>query len=163
MASGVAVCDEVKNLYDTMKVVHNEDKPEDRVRLAIFKIVKNNEVIEISKKYTQKDLGDSTPFSIFCQEMDECPCFYALYDCHFETESHVEKDELIFITWTSDAGAIKNKMLYSSSKEQLKKCFQGVKHTMQLNDRSDWSKKTIAEKLQDKNSLRVAKIDNVPI
>uniref|UniRef100_A0A3P8UAC5 Cofilin 1 (non-muscle), like n=1 Tax=Amphiprion percula TaxID=161767 RepID=A0A3P8UAC5_AMPPE len=162
MASGVEICDDVKDMIAKMKVVKSGDDQNDRVRLAIFSIRDCKEII-VAKMFNQKDVGDSPVFSIITDEMKEDPCFYALYDCNFQTKDNVDKDDLIFITWTSDAASIKNKMIYASSKENLKGCMKGVKHHMQLNDHSDWSRQALAEKIQDKSTWRVAKIEKVDI
>lgn len=149
-------------LYNATKVVKTNEDQSSRVKLAIFTI-KDNKMIVIDTTYTQQDLDGKSCFDIICELMDSTKCFYALYDCQFETKDGVQKSDLVFLTWTSDGATVKEKMIYASSKENLKRGLQGLKHSLQINDRSDWSRQAIAEKIAECSTYVAVKIEGIAV
>ncbi|XP_069001095.1 non-muscle cofilin 1-like [Embiotoca jacksoni] len=137
MASGVKVCDHVKELYDAMKVVKNDADQKERIRLVVFEICNGEIAAAPGKTFREKDLEGKDVYEVFVQQMDpKKPC-YMLYDCHFETKECCKKEELVFVMWAPDTASIKEKMQYASSKDCLKKILTGIKHELQLNDNAD--------------------------
>ncbi|XP_008281701.1 non-muscle cofilin 1-like [Stegastes partitus] len=162
MASGVIITDDVKNLYEAMKVVKAGDDLNSRVKVAIL-LIKDSKEIVVGDTYTHQDLEAKPGFTILTEQMDKMECFYALYDCSFETKDGVHKEDLVLLMWTSDGAHIKKKMLYASSKGNLKMALKGIKHDLQINDRSDWSKQAVAAKMSEKHSWVVAKIEGMDV
>ncbi|XP_068424271.1 non-muscle cofilin 1-like [Clinocottus analis] len=143
--SGVRVSDDVKLLFNKMKVVKSSDAEEDRIRLVILHI---EDEIKVEKCYVQKDLEGKGDVFKFLQSLllkDECR--YILYDCHFETKESSKKEELVYIMWAPATAKIKSKMQYASSKTAIDSVVQGVKHKLQINDLSDIDRVEFAEKL----------------
>ena len=50
----------------------------------------------------------------------------------------------------SDNGPIKKKMLYASSKDTIKKSFEGLSHEFQANDLGDFDYSTFADEVERK-------------
>ena len=62
----------------------------------------------------------------FCKELPENEPRYGVIDLDFETKDGRPTSKLIFISWNPDTGKIRDKMLYSSSKESIKSALNGV-------------------------------------
>nr|XP_051709801.1 cofilin-1-like [Oryctolagus cuniculus] len=57
---------------------------------------------------------------------------YALYDATYETKES-KKEDLVFIFWAPECVPLKSKMIYTSSKDAIKKKLTGIKHELQAN------------------------------
>ena len=86
------------------------------------------------------------PFKHFVGMLLEKDCRYALYDASFETKGF-RKEELMFFLWAPELALLKSKMICESSKDAIKKKFQGMKHECQANGPEDLDPACIAEKL----------------
>lgn len=99
-ASGAAVADSVKDLYNEMKVVKNDADQSERIRLVVFHISDNFIDVEDNKIYREKDLeGVDDVYKFFIGLLKDKQCRYMLYDCHFETKESSRKEELVFVMW----------------------------------------------------------------
>ncbi|XP_020508293.1 non-muscle cofilin 1-like [Labrus bergylta] len=138
MASGMTVTDKVKTQFDKMKVNKAADDSDKRMRLVTCTI--QDDVIDVKNIYTQEMLGKGDlpedAYQLLVSLMVEDKCFYALYDCHLETSEGIKKEELVFVTWIPDDIAIKHRMVYASSKENVKNACKGFKHEVSVNDKS---------------------------
>nr|XP_015799644.2 non-muscle cofilin 1-like [Nothobranchius furzeri] len=158
MASGVQVCDDVKDIIKDMKVVKTDADTNDRIRLVLLEIKDGKIVIE--RTYRQKDLSDEPDiFKFFLKQLENDKCRYLLYDCHFETKES-KKEELVFVMWAPDTAPIKAKMQIASSKDALKKILTGIKHEIQMNDLSDYGTR---EGFADKMGKCVQSVEGHPV
>uniref|UniRef100_A0A1A8HZ29 Cofilin 1 (Non-muscle), like n=1 Tax=Nothobranchius kuhntae TaxID=321403 RepID=A0A1A8HZ29_NOTKU len=158
MASGVQVCDDVKEIIKDMKVVKTDADANDRIRLVLLEIKDGKIVIE--RTYRQKDLSDEPDiFKFFLKQLENNKCRYLLYDCHFETLES-KKEELVFVMWAPDTAPIKAKMQIASSKDALKKTLTGIKHEIQMNDLSDYGTR---EGFADKMAKYVQSVEGHPV
>merc|ERR1711924_43569 len=63
---------------------------------------------------------------------------YALVDIHYTTDDGRDQSKLTFVMWSpDDKCGVKDKMLYASSKDAIKKKFTGIMKELQANDMSD--------------------------
>jgi len=62
----------------------------------------------------------------FCAALPESEARYGLIDLDFQTKDGRPTSKLVFIAWNPDTGPIRQKMLYSSSKEAMKASLPGV-------------------------------------
>ncbi|KAF3842262.1 hypothetical protein F7725_024213 [Dissostichus mawsoni] len=95
-ASGVKVADEVKQIFNAMKVVKSDDDEKERIRIVVLHI---DVEIKVEKIYRQKDLEDVEDVYKFVKNLmlaDQCR--YFLYDCHFETKEGIKKEELLLLS-----------------------------------------------------------------
>ncbi|XP_041803737.1 non-muscle cofilin 1-like [Chelmon rostratus] len=136
MTSGAQLDDEVKDIFQEVKVVKNDDDHMERARLVVFGF--KNDTIVVETIYRGSDLKDKDVFLSFKELLEPTKCHYILYDCHFKTTDSA-KAELVFVLWCPDTGPVKQKMNFASSKDAFKNVLSGVKHNLQMNDPSDCS------------------------
>ena len=60
-----------------------------------------------------------------------------MIDLEFNSEDGRPTSKLVFITWNPDTASIRNKMLYSGSKEAIKTALSGVGIHINATDRSE--------------------------
>ncbi|UXI19085.1 cleavage and polyadenylation specificity factor [Sarcoptes scabiei] len=140
-ASGVTVATEAKTLYEEVK----KDK---KFRYIIYHI-KDERVIEVETTGPR----DST-YSDFVTKLQDYKneCRYCVFDfpANIPVEGGGEKsamsvDRLVLMTWCPESAKIKQKMLYSSSYDALKKALVGVYKYVQACDYEEASEEAIAE------------------
>lgn len=132
MSSGVTIAADVKEKYQLVKT--GKKNP-----YIIFKLSDDLKCIEVEK------VGDpGETFDDFRGHMMAAAAQkqgrYAVYDLLTEEEeaSKCKTGNLVFIVWISDDDCgIKQKMLYSSSKDAIKKACIGFKKELQCNDASE--------------------------
>ncbi|XP_075959095.1 cofilin-1 [Anarhichas minor] len=153
MASGVKVTDEVIAVFNDMKVRKaqpSEEEKKKRKKAVLFCLSADlkNIVLDEGKEILLGDLVNiSDPFGHFVGMLPQKDCRYALYDATFETKE-TKKEDLVFIFWAPEDAPLKSKMIYASSKDAIKRKFQGIKHEWQVNGLEDLKdQKTLAEKL----------------
>ncbi|XP_060895429.1 cofilin-2-like [Labrus mixtus] len=138
MTSGIQVNDNVKTYFEKMKVNKTNDNSDKRIRLVTCTI--QNDEINVDKVFTQDMLGkDGVPedaYLVLVSLLHDNACFYLMYDCHLETKEGIKKEELVFGTWIPEDIAVKQKMTYASSKQNVKNACKGVKHDVSVNDRA---------------------------
>jgi len=77
--------------------------------------------IEIESQGTRDKTYDD-----LVEELSPDECRYALVDLDFKTDDGRPTSKIVFITWNPDTAPVRGKMLYSSSKEALKRVLVGV-------------------------------------
>ncbi|XP_033830059.1 cofilin-1 [Periophthalmus magnuspinnatus] len=154
MASGVKVTDEVIAVFNDMKVRKaqaNEDEKKRRKKAILFCLSKDLKhiVLDEGNEILQGDLGVTVqdPYMHFVSMLPLKDCRYALYDATYETKE-TKKEDLVFIFWAPECASLKSKMIYASSKDAIKRKFEGIKHEWQVNGLEDLKdRRTLAEKL----------------
>uniref|UniRef100_A0A8C6SBG3 Cofilin 1 (non-muscle), like n=1 Tax=Neogobius melanostomus TaxID=47308 RepID=A0A8C6SBG3_9GOBI len=142
MASGVKVGDEVKELLTSMKVNRKSDDPSKRIRIVVLHI--DGDYVKVEKTFEEQHLADKGNVYKFLEgEMKPNDCRYIVYDCHYDVKDGV-KEELVFIMWSDDNAAIKQKMKYASSKSCLKKILE-CKHEFEFHGKEDVTPRAFAE------------------
>eukprot|EP00927_Polykrikos_kofoidii_P065214 TRINITY_DN609_c0_g1_i5.p1 TRINITY_DN609_c0_g1~~TRINITY_DN609_c0_g1_i5.p1 ORF type:complete len:139 (-),score=36.62 TRINITY_DN609_c0_g1_i5:76-492(-) len=123
--SGVTVADSVVEKY-------NEIKMKKTLRFVTFKV-------ENKKTIVPADEGDmSQTWDDFVAVLPEDEPRYCLVEIEYESEDGRPQNKLTFVFWSNDEKvSIKNKMLYASSKDAIKKKFQGIMKEVQANDYGD--------------------------
>uniref|UniRef100_A0AC11D5T1 Destrin, actin depolymerizing factor n=1 Tax=Ovis aries TaxID=9940 RepID=A0AC11D5T1_SHEEP len=130
MASGVQVADEVCRIFYDMKVrkCSTPEEIKKRKKAVIFCLSADKKciIVEEGKEILVGDVGVTItdPFKHFVGMLPEKDCRYALYDASFETKES-RKEELMFFLWAPELAPLKSKMIYASSKDAIKKKFQG--------------------------------------
>lgn len=127
MATGVVVDDEVASTFQGFKLQSTGFK----LRYYIYEIV-DKKTIKIEKS------GDrSKTYEDFCADLPDNDCRYGLIDLEFKSDDGRPTSKLVFITWNPDTGSIRNKMLYSGSKEAIKSALNGVGIHINATDRAE--------------------------
>jgi len=143
MSSGVAVS-------PTAKTVYEEVKKDKKHRYVIYHI-KDEKVIDVELTGAR-----DASYSEFLEKLNEYKneCRYCLYDfpAHVSVEgtgdgqgTNMAVDRLVLMTWCPESSKIKQKMLYSSSYDALKKALVGVYKYVQACDFEEASQEAIEE------------------
>jgi len=141
MSSGVTVSTEAKTVYEEVK----KDK---KYRYIIYHI-KDERVIDIESTGARDATYDE--FLKQLQKFND-QCRYCVFDfpANIPVDAGQEKssmcvDRLVLMTWCPESAKIKQKMLYSSSYDALKKALVGVYKYVQACDFEEASQETIEE------------------
>lgn len=95
-------------------------------------VIENKKLIKVDK------VGErNATYEEFCAQLPENEPRYGVIDLDFETKDGRPTSKLIFISWVPDTGGIRDKMLYSSSKEALKAALVGVGIFINATDSSE--------------------------
>uniref|UniRef100_A0A1D2AIE7 Actin depolymerizing factor 1 n=1 Tax=Ornithodoros brasiliensis TaxID=888526 RepID=A0A1D2AIE7_ORNBR len=141
MSSGVTVSNEAKTVYEEVK----KDK---KYRYIIYHI-KDEKVIDV-----EKTADRSASYAQFLEELQQFKneCRYCVFDfpASIPVEGASEKgsmsvDRLVLMTWCPELARIKQKMLYASSYDALKKALVGVYKYVQACDYEEASQEAIEE------------------
>ncbi|OQR78442.1 cofilin/actin-depolymerizing factorisoform 1-like [Tropilaelaps mercedesae] len=146
MSSGVTVSVDAKQVYDDVKKNKHH-------RYIIYSI-KEEKVIEVEFK------GDrNASYQDFLTQMKDLKdqCRYCLFDFPAEAPqegtnepSKIALDRLVLMTWCPEGAKVKQKMLYASSYDALKKALVGVYKYVQACDFEELSQEAIEEALKKK-------------
>lgn len=84
-------------------------------------------MIQDKKTIIIESKGDRTKtYEDFCAALPADDCRYGVIDLDFKTDDGRPTSKLVLITWNPDTASVRNKMLYSGSKEALKSALNGV-------------------------------------
>lgn len=146
MSSGVTVSVDAKQSYD-------EVKKNKSYRYIIY-CIKDEKVIEVEVK------GDrNASYQDFLSQMKDLKdqCRYCLFDFPADTPTEgtnepgkISLDRLVLMTWCPEGARVKQKMLYASSYDALKKSLVGVYKYIQACDFEELSQEAIEEALKKK-------------
>lgn len=126
-ATGVIVDDEVTAAFQGFKLQSAGHK----LRYYVYKI-------ENKKKIVIEKAGErSKTYEDFCEDLPENECRYGLIDLEFKTDDGRPTSKLVLLTWNPDTGSIRDKMLYSGSKEAIKAALSGVGIHINATDASE--------------------------
>lgn len=115
-----------------------------KFRYIIYKLNDDNTSIVIEKKVESCDNYES-----FLGELPEDDCRYAVYDFEFEkSPGEGMRNKICFIVWVPDTSKVKQKMLYASSKDAIRKKLAGVATEIQGTDMSEVSFDSVLEKVK---------------
>jgi len=148
VGSGVTVVDECVKEYDAMKT-----------RRAyygiVYKMSGDMKSIELDTTFENPtgDESDTTAaqydkfLNYLLSAEENRDCRYGCYDVRFTTGEGVRRNKLVFIMFCPENAKIKNKMVYSSSKDTLKSKLIGILD-VQANDAADLALDNIIIKCQ---------------
>ena len=103
-------------------------------KYMVLKINRESGQIEIEGEFgTRKDEGQEH-WDKMVAELPPMEGRYVCYDFDFKTNDGRPQNKLSFIVWAPDDAPIKEKMLYASSKDAIKKKFTGIAHEIQGTD-----------------------------
>ncbi|EFA76816.1 cofilin [Heterostelium album PN500] len=124
MSSGVQTDQECVSKFNELKL--------GRKYTAIFyKMNDTNTQIVV-----EKTLPAGTPFSEILTGFPPKECRYVVVDYGYNEEG-ANKNRICFVVWCPDTAPIKGKMLYTSSKDSLRKALVGIQVEIQGTDASE--------------------------
>ncbi|CAA7017375.1 unnamed protein product [Microthlaspi erraticum] len=122
-------------MSDDCKIKFLELKEKRTYRFIVFKINKDDEIVQIDK------IGNSeeTTYDDFTSYLPYDECRFAVYDFDFTTEDNCQKRKIFFIGWFPDASTPRNKMLYASSKDSIKTALDGIEVDLLVTEPNEMS------------------------
>ncbi|WP_406862765.1 actin depolymerization factor/cofilin-like domain-containing protein [Streptomyces sp. HUAS MG47] len=133
MASGVAVNDACLEEYQALKLGRKH-------KYVIFNLNKDNTEIVVEK------VSSSTDYDDFIADLPETECRWAVYDFEFEKEEAGKRNKLTFVNWAPDTARIKQKMLFASSKDALRRSLVGIAVELQGTEYSEVAYESLLDK-----------------
>ncbi|KAI0081627.1 actin cross-linking [Panus rudis PR-1116 ss-1] len=133
-ASGVGVHSEVP-------IAFNELKLGKKLKYIIFGLSDDNTEVVVLKKSPEPD------YETFLSELPEQECRWAVYDFEFERPGEGKRSKLLFVSWSPDDAKIKQKMLFASSKDALRRSLVGLATEIQGTDYSEVAYENVLDKV----------------
>jgi len=139
MASGVSVNPECVTAYNDIKLGH-------KYRYIIYALTDDLKEIRVLKT-----AAPSSTYDNFIEEMvdsqEKRQCRYGIYDAVYKLKDGQNRTKLVFILWSPEEATVKQKMVYTSSKDALKRALVGVGKEMQATDQAELAWETVMEVL----------------
>ncbi|CAD7927210.1 unnamed protein product [Amoebophrya sp. A120] len=132
--SGVVLGDGCKELFTQMQLKHN-------LRYLTFEIKDKKTIVPVAQADKSKTYAD------FLGILPAGKPLYCLVDVPFTAKTGAETSKMVFVFWCPDDCGVKEKMLYASSKDVLRKTFTGIQCEVQANDKGDLVEADIIKKL----------------
>jgi len=138
MASGVQVDDECKVAFQDVKLGH-------KYRYIVFKLTDDLKRIVVETK-----ADPSSTYPDFLKQMKDAEqaqeCRYAIFDVEYDTKDGQPRNKIVFFMWSPETAKIKQRMVYASSKDALKKTLgEGIGKEVQANDHGDLELSNVME------------------
>lgn len=130
MASGVTVSPNCAEVFNELKLGHKH-------RYIIYAMTENLKEITVEKTATPDATYDEFVAELKAAEA-KGECRYGAFDLQCEIEGRKCEKILLFM-WAPDGAKIKQKMVYTSSKDYLRRALVGVSKEIQATDDSELS------------------------
>jgi len=138
MSSGVAVNSDCLNVFQELKLRKKH-------KYIIFGLSPDKtEIISLKT-------GTSTEYEDFLADLPENQCRWAIYDLEFQKEEGGVRNKIIFYHWSPDDAKIKDKMVFASSRDALRRSLVGVAVEIQGTDNSEVAFETVLDKAKRGN------------
>ena len=123
--------------------VFNDLKLKKAHRYVIFKVSEDSLKIVVDK--TANDAN----YDSFVDALPEQECRYAVYDFEYQlSEAEGVRNKICFFVWAPEVSKIKQKMLYASSKDALRRKLQGISCEVQATDNSELAHDAVLERVK---------------
>jgi cofilin len=130
MATGIQVGDECIAKFTDFKLQKGDMKD---VKFVIYKITDDaTQIVEDEVGEVGQDYSDLQGKLIAKGEPR-----YAVVDCAYTTADGRDASKIVFIAWVPDTCKIKQKMVYSGSKDALKRALLGIMCDINATDESE--------------------------
>ena len=112
-------------------------------RYIIYKLSDDSKTIVVEKACEKAEYND------FVAQVPDEYCRYAVFDFEFTlSAAEGQRNKICFFVWAPDNSKIKQKMLYASSKDALRKKLVGISTEIQGTDFSEVSYETVLDKVK---------------
>lgn len=166
--SGVTVDDECVKVWQLLKTK--------KIKAANFRLTPDYRQIVVEEgsviQRHPRDPPNPDWFEQWSNSLPQNDCRYACYDVEIGINlgagvSTGSRSKLCFVCWAPSTAKIKDKMVSASSKDALKRKFDGIQIEWQLNDEQDFEAATLIEDMQClpdiKTSGRIAVFEGRPV
>ncbi|KAL1922269.1 uncharacterized protein VTP21DRAFT_9808 [Calcarisporiella thermophila] len=134
MSSGVAVNSECLETFQALKL-------RKKFKYIVFKLNDTKTEIIVETSVEQASYDD------FVESLPPSECRYAVYDFDFEKPGEGARNKICFYTWSPDSSKIRDKMLYASSKDALRKQLVGIGAEIQGTSFDEVSHEAVLDKV----------------
>ena len=131
--TGISVSDDLISQFTDFKLGKMNPKP----KFLIYKI----EGDEVVTEHVGEN-GDNS-FASFVELLPENDCRFAVYDMEFETNDGRQVNKLVLVAWSPDTAKIKAKMVYSGTKDAVKRALQGISTNVTATDLSELTEEEV--------------------
>ncbi|GAA6020597.1 hypothetical protein JCM10207_008680 [Rhodosporidiobolus poonsookiae] len=138
MSSGVAVNPQCIEAYQTLQFKKT-------TKYIIFKLSDDYKEIVVEKT------SEATDYEEFIGDLPSSSPRYAIYDFEYEKDGG-KRNKICFLAWSPDEAKIKEKMLYASSKDAIRRSLTGVAAELQGTDYDEITLDEISQKIQRSTS-----------
>ncbi|KAF8978252.1 cofilin [Entomortierella lignicola] len=132
-SSGVQVDQSCLQAFQDLKIAK-------KTKYIFFKLSDDLKSVVVE---SQSETGD---YDDFLSGLPEDDCRWAVYDLNFKLDDGGERNKIVFYAWSPDSAKIKSKMLYSSSKDALRRALNGVAIEVQCTAPDEVAYETVLEK-----------------
>lgn len=132
--TGINVADDLISQFNDFKLGRISPKP----KYLIYHIAGDEVVVE----HVGADEGDNS-FAAFVALLPENDCRFAVYDMAFETNDGRPANKLVLVAWSPDTAKIKAKMVYSGTKDAVKRALQGIGTHVTATDLSELTEEEV--------------------
>ncbi|KAG2009770.1 actin cross-linking [Coprinopsis cinerea AmutBmut pab1-1] len=133
MASGVGVNESCLTAFQELKLGK-------KTKFIIYALNKENTEIIVEKTSQSQEYQD------FIDALPSDQPRFAVYDFEFEKEGAGKRNKITFVSWSPDDAKIKQKMVYASSKDALRRSLQGVAVEIQGTDYDEIAYDSVLDK-----------------
>jgi cofilin len=139
MASGIHIDEQCQHQFKEMKLGH-------KIPYIVYKISDDKKMVCVDKV---AEAGENySHLQAYLQEMKKIgKCRWAVADIQVKSKSGQDTNKLIYIQWNPDDAGIKEKMIYTSSNDALKRALGDGFKAHQANDDDELELSVIVEKL----------------
>ncbi|ORE11922.1 hypothetical protein BCV72DRAFT_331923 [Rhizopus microsporus var. microsporus] len=123
-------------------VKYNELKLRKTFKYIIYKLSDDNKQIVVEKAV------ESGSYDDFLNDLPENVPRYAVYDFDYVKTDEGQRNKITFFSWSPDSSRVRDKMLYASSKDSLRRQLQGIAVEIQGTDSSEVAYESVLEKAQ---------------
>ncbi|KAK6502928.1 cofilin [Arthrobotrys musiformis] len=147
--SGVTVSSECVTAFEELKLRKSH-------QYIVYALGNNDTEIVIEAKGEPNERTSETNvltanYEEFVKVLPPKDCRWIIYDFAYkEGDSEIVKNKIVFISWSPDNAPIRSKMTYSSSKDALRRAFNGVAAEIQGTDSSEVSYEALKDKVAKK-------------
>ncbi|CAG9323527.1 unnamed protein product [Blepharisma stoltei] len=130
------------NVDDACVNAFNRLKLTKDIRFVIFKVEGESQVIV-------ERVGDlASTYQDFVSSLPHNEPRFVVYDYEFRKDDGITSNKIVFIHWSPDNSIVKNKMIYASTKENLKRRFSGIHREVQACSVSEVEESEIVQALR---------------
>lgn len=166
--SGVSVDDQCVQMWELLK--------QRKIKGCNFMLTKDMKKIVVEENTVigrnPREATQASWFESWTQSLPENACRYAIYDVEVGLDlgggmSTGSRNKLVFCVWAPMTAKIKDKMVTASSKDGLKKKFDGIQVEWQLNSAEELEASQLIESLMNspdiKTSGKITHFEGLPV
>jgi len=135
MSSGVTVNEKCLADFQELKL-------KKKYKYIIFTLNEDKTEIIVEKSSLGGDYDD------FMEDLPAKECRWGVFDLEYKKDGEGEgkRNKLVFVHWSPDTAKIKDKMVFASSRDALRRSLVGIPVEIQATEYSEVAKETVVEK-----------------